>query len=390
VSLTFLPPAIAGLFSVGAVGSTYWAWGEDFNQNLFGLFSGTIDPMELGLQYSTAFITTQDTDLKLGSVTLGLLPTLNLVNAREIAYLVRDSDGILGGLVPGYYAGYDGQIPFIGEYANTFCNFFGGFGVKCPDVLRFDISTRFGWYRELETGNVGLAFKWLGVIDIACRFAGDILVCNNGRRDFQVIREPAGLTATVTENGSTDVVYEISQDAFDTFQSFSVEAVGYYDGINTIQQDPVQVSFGSIGSQQDPVQVSFSTFGGGNRHLTAASMYGFRREQTCVTGPDDVSIFDTSDSDSFATYSIQFGHDGTLRNCFTACVLRAKSYEPEESTAGPPCCEYRSMGYKGGSCHFRIPSNTGTTTTTESYYPDTSVVYSSGTFAEDFLELVSS
>ena len=396
VTGVFLPDDVNAILPTTGGGATYWAWNEDAEVNVQGILNGDLDPMVLGLQYSTANIRTINSKFKLGDYTGGLLPSLDLFKASETGYMVRDDLGVLGRLEPGYYTGYGAEVPFIGDNIKLLCNIFGGLGVfECPEVIRFEVSSRFGWYQELYTGNLGLGFEWFGEPIVQCLYIPaptDELECNSNGEAFSIKRnDVAGLSVRVVdERGGVPVEtksFVISKEAYETLGNFSAASVEYYEGAASVN--------------------SGSTHDDGNRQLAiedlALAQYGFGWGKICAAvedGRDDaVTIFDTRDS-SFELYSLQYGHDGSLRNCFLACVLHAATGSLLGDT-NKPCCEYQTAVYGStttpGACLLRTNSTsirtTATTTTSADDHNNNNTAwhsYASLSFQEDFRAIASS
>ena len=375
----FLPDEVNKVLPSKDGGATYWAWNEDAQVNLNGIFNGDMDPEILGLQYSTANLRRIDAKFKLSSYTGGIAPDIDLLRAEETGYMVRDDLGVLGRFEPGYYTSYGLSVPFIGDNAKLVCDFFGGLGVfQCPEPLQFDVSSRFGWYQELYTQNLGFGFEWFAQPIVECLFEVNVgLSCESDDDSFLIETSAAGVRAASYKAGVQTKSVEISKDAYEKLGNFSVSNFDYFEGVTAMNN-------GNI----------YGGRGGGNRQLIDSSTeskatYGFRSGHGCIAGVEDATIFDTSDVSSFDAYSVQYGHDGSLRNCFSACVLRAMA--PESGEKRPvACCEYRAFmrdDTSHGACFVRASSTLARLTDEDGVAGD---VYASTSFATDFKTIAGS
>ena len=372
ITTQFLPDDVNAVLPTTDGGATYWAWNEDAQVNVNGIFNGNLDPMVLGLQYSTANIRQINAKFRLSRYTGGIVPDIDLLRATEIGYMVRDDLGVLGGLEPGYYTSYGLSVPFIGSNAKLFCDFFGGLDIfECPEPLEFDVSSRFGWYQELYTQNLGFGFEWFSQPLVECLFDANVgLSCESDGDSFLIETNTAGVRAVSYKAGVQTKSVEISKDAYEKLGNFSVASLDYFEGVTAMNKGSI---LHELGGNRKLDNVDSST--------ESKATYGFRSGHGCIPGEGDATIFDTSDVSSFDAYSVQYGHDGSLRNCFSACVLRAMA--PDDSGETPvACCEYRAYMIETmpshGACVVRASSALVRST------DDDGAVYASTSFATDF------
>lgn len=379
LSDVFLPVVVNNILPTSGEGTIYWAWGLDAPLNIEALGNGA-DPVGLGLQYSLALKRVMRTKINLGAILFGFLPKLDLRRATEWAYLQRDEGGDLTGLdlEPGYYSSWGAEVPLINDNAEAVCDFFEGVGVTCPDIIRFDPFSRMGWYYQFFTGKFGITFEWLDFLELTCThdgFNAEENVVNCVQKDgteFQInLENRRGLTVRSSHAPGgvrKETVFQVSKDTYDSFGDFSLHSVSHFKGIHGIHNRTMD---------------ELKAVGGGVRRLESENIaFGFKHRQRCIAGEDDVTLFDARD-EAFAEYWGHYGHDGSLRNCFTACVIGVRTAQPSEV---PLCCEYR--GAVDGeldqpACFLREQSM-------EIFEDSVSSVYASETFLEEFDVLASS